>query len=190
MPTETDPRVKQDLEILVKAAADTIKGTELSERLEVPYFSLDELIFGSFRGLLDDQVSASRRPAALVRLRKYAGLEPGTKPITELAMAYVRERLATPSCLPPVKAKLQKDLAQASFFVAGVGKLFEKFKISRLRAGLRKAQGSARRLGRVRQVRALAQVPRGLPHAAGTLRLSTRADRHRHSARRACRQGP
>ena len=90
---ETDPRVKQDLEILVKAAADMIKGTELSERLEVPYFSLDQLMFGSFRGLLDDQVSAGRRPAALVRLRKYTGLEPGTKPITEHAMAYVRERL-------------------------------------------------------------------------------------------------
>jgi len=127
--TETDPRVKQDLEILVKAAADSIKGTELSEKLEIPYFSLDELMFGSFRGLLDDQVAASRRPASLVRLRKYAGLEPGTKPITEHAMSYIRERLGNPKLLAPVKSKVEKDLAQASFFVAGVGKLFEKFKI-------------------------------------------------------------
>ena len=29
----------------------------------------------------------------------------------------------------PVKAKVQKDLAQASFFVEGVGKLFERFKL-------------------------------------------------------------
>ena len=97
---ESDPRVKQDLEILVKAASDMIKGTELTERLEVPDFSLDQLIFQSFRGLLDDQVSASRRPAALVRLRKYAGLEPGTKPITELAIAYIREKLAQPKLVP------------------------------------------------------------------------------------------
>ncbi len=127
--TETDPHVKQDLEILVKVAADSIKGTELSERLEIPYFSLDELMFGSFRGLLDDQVAASRRPASLVRLRKYAGLEPGTKPITEHAMAYIRERLENPKLLAPVRSKVEKDMAQASFFVAGVGKLFEKFKI-------------------------------------------------------------
>jgi len=126
---ETDPRVKQDLEILIKAAADSIKGTELRDRLEVPYFSLDQLMFGSFRGLLDDQVSASRRPAALVRLRKYAGLEPGTKPVTELAIAYVRERMAVPKLLPPIKSNLQKDLAQASFLAAGIGKLFEQFKI-------------------------------------------------------------
>lgn len=126
---ESDPKVKQDLEILVKAAADSIKGTELTNRLEVPYFSLAQLTFGSFRGLLDDQVSASRRPAALVRLRKYTGLEPGTRPIIELAMAYIRERRSNPKLLPPIKSKVQKDLAQASFFVAGIGKLFEKFRI-------------------------------------------------------------
>jgi hypothetical protein len=126
---ESDGKVKQDLEILVKAAADSIKGTELTERLEVPYFSLAQLTFRSFRGLLDDQVSASRRPAALVRLRKYTGLEPGTKPITELAMAYIRERRNDPKLLPPIKSKVQKDLAQAAFFVTGIGKLFDKFHI-------------------------------------------------------------
>ena len=188
--TETDPRVKQDLEILVKAAADMIKETELSEKLEVPYFSLDQLMFGSFRGLLDDQVAASRRPAALVRLRKYAGLEPGTKPITEHAMAYVRERLNNPRLLAPVKSKVEKDLAQASFFVAGIGKLFEKFKIEGYEPAYAQAQGTARRLGRVRQVRGLAQGSRGLPLAAGALRVPTRADRHRHPSGRACRQGP
>ena len=126
---EKDPKVKQDLEILIKAAADTIKGIGLSDRLEVPYFSLAQLTFGSFRGLLDDQVSASRRPAALVRLRKYTGLEQGTKPISELAIAYIRERRKDTKLLPPVKSKVQKDLAQATFFVAGIGKLFDKFGI-------------------------------------------------------------
>jgi Bacterial protein of unknown function (DUF885) len=127
--TETDARVKQDLDILVKAAADTIKSIELSEKLEVPYFSLDQLMFGSFRGLLDDQVEASRRPASLVRLRKYAGLAPGTKPIADYAIAYIRERLNNPKLQAPFKSKVEKDLAQSSFFVAGVGKLFEQFKI-------------------------------------------------------------
>jgi hypothetical protein len=125
----TDPRVKQDLEILAKAAADMIKSTELSEKLLVPYFDLATLLFGSFRGLLDDQVAASRRPAALIRLRKYAGLEPGTKPITDHAIAYVRERLNIPGLTAPIKANIEKDLGQASFFMEGIGKLFEKFKI-------------------------------------------------------------
>jgi hypothetical protein len=126
---ETDRHIKQDLEILVKTASDSIKQADASDRLEVPYFSLDELIFGSFRGLLDEQVSADRRRAAVVRLRRYAGLEPGTKAITEHAMAYVRERMKDPTRARPVKAKVQKDLAQAGLFVAGVGKLFEQFKL-------------------------------------------------------------
>lgn len=129
LPGEADARVKQDLEILIKTADDMIKQTELSDRLEVPYVSLAELMFGSFRGLLDDQVAASRHPAAAVRLRKYAGLEPGTKPITEHVIALVRERMADPKLLPPVKSKVEKDLAQATFFVAGIGKLCERFKV-------------------------------------------------------------
>ena len=126
---EKDPRVKQDLEILIKAAANMIRGTELAERLEVPYMSLPELMFQSFHGLLDEQVSPARRPSALVRLRKYTGMEPGTKPITEHAMALVRERLNSGKLLPPVRSKVEKDLAQSSFFVAGVGKLLQQFQI-------------------------------------------------------------
>ena len=86
-------------------------------------------MFQSFHGLLDEQVSPGRRPSALVRLRKYTGIEPGTKPITEHAMALVRERLKNGKLLPPVRSKVEKDLAQSSFFVAGIGKLFEQFQI-------------------------------------------------------------
>ena len=105
LPAETEPRVKQDLEILIKAAADEIKGAELNERLKVPYFSLDELMFASFRGLLDDQIAPNRRPAALVRLRKYTGLEAGTKPITEYAIALVRERMNNPGLVAASQVK-------------------------------------------------------------------------------------
>ena len=127
--TEKDPRVKQDLEILIKAATNLIRGTELGERLEVPYSSLPQLMFQSFHGLLDEQVSPNRRPSALVRLRKYTGIEPGTKPLTEYAIALVRERLKDGKRLPPVRSNVEKDLAQSSFFVAGVGKLLQEFKI-------------------------------------------------------------
>ena len=125
---EKDPRVKQDLEILIKAATDQIRGTELGERLEVPYSSLPQLMFQSFHGLLDEQVSPGRRPSALVRLRKYTGIEPGTRPLTEYAIATIRERLKSGK-LPPVRSNVEKDLAQSSFFVAGVGKLFQQFQV-------------------------------------------------------------
>lgn len=53
-------------------------------------------MFQGIRALLDDQVAAERRPAALVRLQRYAGLEKGFAPIAEQAAAFSRARFETP----------------------------------------------------------------------------------------------
>jgi Bacterial protein of unknown function (DUF885) len=127
--TEKDPLVAQDLAILADAARKTIRGSELSERLEVPYYNLARLIFFSVRSLLDPQIEASRRPAALARVRKYAGLEPGTTSIVELAERETREGLAKPGLQPPSKLQVENDLQTAGFSVDGVEKLFEEYKI-------------------------------------------------------------
>ena len=90
---ETDPAVRQDLEILIAVAEESIEGSELNRKYNLPYFNLSQTVFRGIRSLLDDQVEPERRAAALVRLRKYAGLEDGYTPIAELAMDRIRERL-------------------------------------------------------------------------------------------------
>jgi len=122
---ETDPAVRQDLEILIRAADDSIRGTRLSERLELPYFNLPQTIFQGIRSLLDPQVAEERRPAALVRLRKYAGLVDGFEPITEQAEAFLRAAAKDPELIGPFRDDLEKDLANMPRFVAGVAQLFE-----------------------------------------------------------------
>ena len=82
---EKDPLVRQDLEIMIKAGYDNIRGSMLTEKFDVPYFNLPRNIFLGIRSLLDDQVSPERRKAALVRLRRYAGMEPGYEPMAKLA---------------------------------------------------------------------------------------------------------
>jgi hypothetical protein len=126
--TEKDPLVRQDLEILIKAEEDSLHGSELNEEYRVPYMNVARQVFNGIHGLLDEQVSAERHAAALVRLRKYAGLEKGTKPLTELAMARTREGIA-PGKQYPAKSQLERDLANTAFLEKGVGELFEKFKI-------------------------------------------------------------
>ena len=54
------------------------------------------------RGLLDDQTAPERRMAAVVRLNKYAGLEPGFTPETELAKRYITLQMAVPNACVPV----------------------------------------------------------------------------------------
>jgi Bacterial protein of unknown function (DUF885) len=127
--TEKDPLVRQDLEILIKAADDQIRGSLINEKYYIPYFNLPRAIFFGVRTLLDDQIPAERRNAALVRLRKYAGLEPGFTPITELAEERARERLNKPGLLGPAKIEVEKDLATQASFIDGIGKLFAKYQI-------------------------------------------------------------
>ncbi|HEV2912711.1 MAG TPA: DUF885 domain-containing protein [Pyrinomonadaceae bacterium] len=127
--TEKDPLVRQDLEILIKSAEDNIRGNELNDKYEIPYFNMSRLFFFGMRGLLDDQVPAERRKAALVRLRRYAGMETGYEPLTALAEARTRERLSKPGLIGPPKAQVEKDLANADFFINGIGQLFDKYKV-------------------------------------------------------------
>src|ERR1700682_2593756 len=66
--SERDPNVGEDLAILIDAGRRQIRGSELQEKLQVPYANLPRLIFSSVHALLDPQVAPERRPAALARV--------------------------------------------------------------------------------------------------------------------------
>jgi hypothetical protein len=123
---EQDPRVKQDLQILASAARDQKVTSELNRRLMLPYFNLPEALFRGFRSLLDPRVAKERQPAALARLRKYTGVEPGYEPITELAQARISERFATTGLTGPWTVEVQQALDNQPRFVSGIRELFEK----------------------------------------------------------------
>lgn len=127
---ETDPKVKQDLAILIETIDDGRRGSELDDKYELPYFNVTQTVFGGLRALLDDQVEPARRPAALVRLRKYAGLAPGYSPITRLAEDYVRTRLADRKLRGPFKDEIERNLANNPTVIAGIGELFQKYGIT------------------------------------------------------------
>jgi len=124
---EQDPLVAQDLQILVDAAKRQIKGSELREKLEVPYYNLPQMIFGSMRSLLDPQVAAERRPAALIRLRKYLGMDGQTSRI-QLAEAETRDGIQK-WLVAPARLQVENDLETAAPVLAGIDKLFKEYKI-------------------------------------------------------------
>lgn len=126
---ETHDKVRQDLEILIEAGEQAIEGNELSEHYELPYFNVPQAVFQGIRALLDARVPEERRGAALVRLRKYAGLEEGYTPITEQAIAYMRARLGEPGLEGPFVDNLEKDLNNAPRFIDGIEQLFQKYEI-------------------------------------------------------------
>ncbi|UCC72951.1 MAG: DUF885 domain-containing protein [Gemmatimonadota bacterium] len=124
---EEHPLVRQDLEILIQSAEQAIEAAEFTLKYDLPYFNLAQTVFQGVRSLLDDQVEASRRPAALVRLRKYAGLEARHTPIARLARDRIEERLGDPELSAPFKEQIEQDLQNAPTFLAGIGSLFQHY---------------------------------------------------------------
>jgi hypothetical protein len=127
--TEQDPLVRQDLDILIRSAQTNLRGGRLFRARLLPYTDVTALVFGGLRSLLDAQVAPERRPAAVVRLRKYAGLVEGYEPITAQAMRVTRDRQADAQLLPPAKPQVERDLANAPILVQGLERLFDQYKL-------------------------------------------------------------
>ncbi len=126
---ERHPLVRQDLQILITRADEGLRGADLMQNRIVPYMDVTGLVFGGIRALLDDPLPAARRPAAGVRLRKYAGLVEGHEPVASVAARRTREKLKDPKLLPPARAQVERDLANAAILQQGLAGLFQKFNI-------------------------------------------------------------
>ncbi len=126
---EKDTNVKQDLQILIKAADQQIEGNDLNHKYLLPYQDVGQLIFGGEFALLKDDVAAKRRPAALKRLECYVGKAPGCTPITELAKAQTQARLGEKDLIGPYKGEVEQKLANTQRYAQGIRQLFAKYKL-------------------------------------------------------------
>jgi hypothetical protein len=136
--SEQDPLVKQDLEILIQAGE---RGNRLSlaqEKYLLPYQNVSRTIFFGIQSLLDDQIAPDRRQSAVVRLRRYTGLEAGYTPITARAENVFRQKLKTPGLLGPTKPEVEQDITNISAFSTGIGLLLEKYKMANYQEGYAK----------------------------------------------------
>jgi len=127
--SESDARVLQDLDIMIAATQRQIDSTSINEKYLLPYFDIGQAIFRGEFGLLQDEVAPARRKAALVRLKRYTGLEHGYTPITELAKARFEEQAGKPGLLGPVKQQVEKALNGTPQYVKGLRDLYAKYGI-------------------------------------------------------------
>jgi uncharacterized protein (DUF885 family) len=128
--TATDKNVKEDIVILQKSFSLQFRQQDFGLAREVPFLNASAIIFQGLRGLLDDQIPAQRRPAALVRLRKYAGVEPGYKPFTERLKERELQQIAKPGVIYPSKEQIETDLGRNSNYVDEIPTLFKKYNLT------------------------------------------------------------
>jgi hypothetical protein len=126
---EKNNAVRQDIEILIKSADESLDENALNEKYLIPYPNISKTVYDGIRNLLDDQVVADRRKSALVRLKKYVGKSKDFDPITQLAENYTRAEFKKTGRLGPYKGEVTRDLENSSKFIEEIGQLFEKYEI-------------------------------------------------------------
>lgn len=126
---EQDPNVRQDLEIMIKAADRQIDRINLDNQYMLDYNDVGQIIFQGEFALLQDQVAPERRPHALARLKCYVGMAPGCTPITKEAEALYEATAGNGKLLGPYKAEVEQNLANTPRYVDGIRKLYAKYKI-------------------------------------------------------------
>ncbi len=120
---EKEPRVRQDLEILIQSVEDGLRSAALTREQLLPYYNVAQTVFGGVRALVDPQVPRERYPAAVVRMQKYAGQLGAEKPLTELAKDRTRERFGVEGLVGPYRGEVLQDLERSEALIGGIEEL-------------------------------------------------------------------
>lgn len=126
--TQTNPYVKQDLQILIDSLKMDIQGIDLGRKYMIEYNEVPQGMFGSVGQLLSDQTAANRRGKALELIQRFTGIWPGTEPMTELAKARF-EASRGQGKMGPYRVEVEESIAKIPTFVAGIRELFDRYKI-------------------------------------------------------------
>ena len=132
---ETDRNIREDLVILRKAFDLQFRVEDFARQHEVPFMNASKDIFQGLRTLLDDQVSPDRRSAAVARLRKYTGMEPGFKPYTQVLKRRELGQIAKAGVIYPSKGEVETELGRNSNYVDGIAALFTKYQLGGWESG-------------------------------------------------------
>lgn len=133
----TDTRVRQDIDILIKAARDQRETLALNREFMLPFCDLPQAIFRGFQNLLDARVENERHRAALIRLRRYAGAEKGYEPIATLARERYEERASEPQLLGPWLVEAKQYLDNQDRYLDGIESLLRESELKGWQKDLR-----------------------------------------------------
>ena len=128
--TETNPALKQDLDILINNSELGFRREDFEDKREVPFLNATGDVFGGLQTLLDDQTPAERRGAAVIRLKKYAGFDKNLVPIANILKDRIVQQMLKPDMIYPSKQSMEVTLSRNASMLNGIPTLFNKYKIT------------------------------------------------------------
>ena len=126
---QKEKAVAQDLEIVIRKVELRFRQQDYERAHKVPFLNASGLVFRGLHTLLDEQTPTERRPAAVVRIREYAGLEPGYKPFTDILRQRVSEQISKPGVIYPAKTEIETELGRNSNYLDGIAALMQKYSL-------------------------------------------------------------
>jgi hypothetical protein len=127
---EKDRDVREDLEILQKAFNLQFREDDYLFAHNVQFIDASQAVYTGLSTLLEDNIPAGRRAAAVVRLRKYAGMEPGFKPFTDVLKQRTMDQMAKPAMVYLSANEMESALGRNKNYIDGMRTLFVKYKLT------------------------------------------------------------
>jgi len=121
--------VAQDLQIIIRRVELRFRQQDFERTHEVPFLNASGIVFRGLHTLLDEQTPNERRPAAVIRIREYAGLEPGYKSLTDILRQRVSEQMAKPGVIYPAKTEIETEIGRNSNYLDGIAALLQKYNL-------------------------------------------------------------
>lgn len=125
---EKQPKdVAEDLRIMIRRVELNFKRQDFSRAHEVPFVNASGAVFAGLHTLLDEQTPAARRPSAVVRIREYAGMEPGYVALTDILKERVTQQMAKSGAFYPAKVEIETEMSRNSHYLDGIAALTKKY---------------------------------------------------------------
>ncbi|QEM08846.1 DUF885 domain-containing protein [Mucilaginibacter rubeus] len=128
--TEKNTFIQQDINIIITHLKLGFRQQDFELSRQVPFLNASSTIYSGLETLLDDQTPEARRQAAVMRIRKYAGLEKGYKPLATIYMERVQQQMAGKNMIYPSKQRMETDLSRNASIVSGIAELCTKYKVT------------------------------------------------------------
>ena len=121
--------VAQDLQIVIRKVELGFREQDFERAHIVPFMNASGMVFRGLHSLLDEQTPTERRPAAVLRIREYAGLAAGYQPLTVILKQRVSEQMAKPNAIYPARTEIETELGRNSNYLEGIAALLEKYNL-------------------------------------------------------------
>lgn len=128
--TEKNTFIQQDINIIITHLKLGFRQQDFELSRQVPFLNASSTIYSGLETLLDDQTPEARRQAAVMRIRKYAGLEKGYKPLATIYRERVQHQMAGKNMIYPSKQRMETDLSRNASIVSGIAELCTKYKVT------------------------------------------------------------